>query len=147
MAIDRNATYTIRNESGVEHEVRGWVLQERALANEPDTIDGVPIRQFVRESVDVEDTVARAHEQYGIRLGPLADRDAEAQRTADIRALEFEAAVGSVVQNVEDDNLPNAKGDVLDPRDSNQDGIPDRLDPENVEARKQAAEQARNAQE
>lgn len=129
--IDRKADYRIRNESGLETEVSGQVLIERALANEPDVVISgggeVPLRQFVREKVDVKDTVREAHEQHGVDLGPLPDPKERAEQLAQIRQLEVEAAVGTASFNEEDDNLQDPAGDVLDNKDEDGDGIADRL--------------------
>jgi hypothetical protein len=138
--IDRGATYRIVNEAGVEVEVTGQILIERALANEPDTIEGIPLREYVRNQVDAEDTVARAHEQ-GVDLGPLPNPEEEAQRVADIHELEAQKAVADASANPDDDNHPNPTGDVLDNRDSDRDGVTDQVEEASPPKRRRSAAQ------
>lgn len=133
MAIDRTRDYRIRNQSQIELDVPGQVLLERALANEPDVvIEGgqeVPLREFVRQNVDVEDTIAKAHDQSGVQIVQvLPDAKDEAKRIAEIRDAEVKVAAGSAAANPEDDNLQDEAGDVLDNRDLDQDSVPDRLE-------------------
>lgn len=126
MAIDRNAEYTIINASGVEVQVPGQVLIERALANEPDLVEGVPLREYVRQNVDIGDTVAKAHDQYQVDLTPLPSAKEERERIDGIRDLELQAAVALKSSDPDDDNLPDQ--DVLDNRDVNANGVEDRVE-------------------
>lgn len=97
MAFKIDREYRVKNAAGLEVDVPGEVLVSMALQNENVTVDGVPVRDYVRENVDREDTIRRAHDQ-GLPLQVPAPKS-ESDEILELRKLEAELVANVALED------------------------------------------------